>query len=1485
MSYNRRATDDLDEELELGELGVAEYVVCLLAFDTYLRYLGEISAPFDDVARRGLVVLKAAERLHQETIFNELNKDLPSDNHRKMLSKAFRYLPTPDGLTQRSFQLRTTLSRGGASTMRAVFQTNRALLAVREAINASMSDDGDAALDKFAAIPITKNPKMRDWIDLAAKTAGSGSYQNAVAVSSQDTSDDASKILDARIQQQGTSATSIRGAEEDAKSKDDLTRVEVDATEAARKAMEVSGQADIPPARSEVVGIATAVAIAAASDPLKDANIPEPLRKLDPEQRAAAITDGRVLVAAGAGAGKSTTLVARIKYLVENKKVNPSRVLACSFNAKAADELKENIAKALGYEVQSTTGVHVGTMHSLFYKFIVGDRQMPGFGTPEEQAMLRAPRLIAPPKKGVNTISPATLSIAIRNTWKSCDPKVLAAHMGVPEDWFEGDPPKAKKVGLVINGWQGNDVPLAQAREEGKTSKALAKAALWYEMYLGIKGDIPGWRPPCGPSKAIDNFNDRHRKGSERLGDLDDMLKIFRDILRRDPKARKTIQGSIDHILVDEAQDLNLVQHQIFEMMSEHVSEDSKDKSLWMVGDDKQCCHEDTPVATHQGVRRLGDIQAGDKVLAYRNGEIKEQPVRHVMPSTWGWGYKVVTESGKTLTMSPNHKIWATDPVLEGEQHLVYLMFRRDKGYRVGVTNCNSYDRAGFSYGQRPQAEKAERLWVLGVSSTREGAHVEEACYSLRYQIPTHLFHTDWKCRAAMNTDKIDAVFTEFGRNGDRLLEALGLSFDYPNWMCRNSETNVARTIQLLGHGPKGTQVSLEWGSHETDLHDLTDAKILAGGQRRLRKWFLNYREGLAYAELLANKTGLNLSQRLSVEDQSLRKVTAASLVPGMSVAVRDGEHVTLEGILLKEKAEGRFLDLDVEDASNFFGGDILSSNSIYQFRGAKPELFVDLDGKAGWKTRMIQTNYRCEPEIVEAANRLAAFNEDQIPMEARANPQKGRGAASIVVEIPTDNAAGAIATIGRIRKDMDVDGAQPEDYAVLARTNAELNDFETACIINEIPYVRRGGKGFLESPESKAVLGYIDLAAGYDYEKKKSSLIAVLMKPDRGTFLRAEDIEKAVDEAIDDVARSERVDKKFVDPAILLDSRYVRILADRLKQPWRLKMMASSKDARTGEWMYGKRVDELADNLRGLRANIDDLRRTIEVKNPSTDELLNYTLDNMTSVVSGYDKATKRPFTTTATLREQITNDTAIFSDDDGDDDEDETTPKGEVGEEGQMVLEEKKKEQKGLGAVQFLFALAEPNPNDQKHNTDPSTAQGFVRKIARYSDLADTLRIDPVKFAKAQEKIADPGQRKSKPPAINLSTVHSVKGAEWPNVTVLMPKGVFPPERKPDPDEPPPSEEYLKASMKAERNLAYVALTRAAKNLEILGGKKGLSRFVHEAGLRPGQNVEKRGPEGEPEVRTASTDAADAFYVAETLAMYGDEIPPVYSYHRSVS
>lgn len=94
-------------------------------------------------------------------------------------------------------------------------------------------------------------------------------------------------------------------------------------------------------------------------------------------------------------------------------------------------------------------------------------------------------------------------------------------------------------------------------------------------------------------------------------------------------------------------------------------------------------------------------------------------------------------------------------------------------------------------------------------------------------------------------------------------------------------------------------------------------------------------------------------------------------------------------------------------------------------------------------------------------------------------------------------------------------------------------------------------------------------------------------------------------------------------------------------------------------------------------------------------------------------------------------------------------------------------------------------------------------------------------------------------------LSTVHSVKGLEWDNVTVLMPKGRFPLERKPKPGDPPSDPVEVERELIAERNLAYVALTRAAKNLEIHAirdPKTGdVSPFVIETGLHPGENVPK--------------------------------------------
>jgi len=65
---------------------------------------------------------------------------------------------------------------------------------------------------------------------------------------------------------------------------------------------------------------------------------------LDKEQRRAILSDeDYCLLVAGAGAGKTTTVAAKVKYLVEKKKVNPQDIIVISYTNKAIDELKERI--------------------------------------------------------------------------------------------------------------------------------------------------------------------------------------------------------------------------------------------------------------------------------------------------------------------------------------------------------------------------------------------------------------------------------------------------------------------------------------------------------------------------------------------------------------------------------------------------------------------------------------------------------------------------------------------------------------------------------------------------------------------------------------------------------------------------------------------------------------------------------------------------------------------------------------------------------------------------------------------------------------------------------------------------------------------------------------------------------------------------------------------------------------------------------------
>ncbi len=82
----------------------------------------------------------------------------------------------------------------------------------------------------------------------------------------------------------------------------------------------------------------------------------DPKIKLDAEQRRVVLSDeDYTLVIAGAGAGKTTTVSAKVKYLVDKKGISPDQILVISFTNKAVGELRDKINKDLGIPCPVTT--------------------------------------------------------------------------------------------------------------------------------------------------------------------------------------------------------------------------------------------------------------------------------------------------------------------------------------------------------------------------------------------------------------------------------------------------------------------------------------------------------------------------------------------------------------------------------------------------------------------------------------------------------------------------------------------------------------------------------------------------------------------------------------------------------------------------------------------------------------------------------------------------------------------------------------------------------------------------------------------------------------------------------------------------------------------------------------------------------------------------------------------------------------------------
>ena len=101
------------------------------------------------------------------------------------------------------------------------------------------------------------------------------------------------------------------------------------------------------------------------------------IEKLNDRQREAVENlDGPMLVLAGAGSGKTRVLTTKVAYLLEEKDISPSNILAITFTNKAAKEMKERIFSLIG---RQGFLVQISTFHSFGLKLLKENYDLLGY--------------------------------------------------------------------------------------------------------------------------------------------------------------------------------------------------------------------------------------------------------------------------------------------------------------------------------------------------------------------------------------------------------------------------------------------------------------------------------------------------------------------------------------------------------------------------------------------------------------------------------------------------------------------------------------------------------------------------------------------------------------------------------------------------------------------------------------------------------------------------------------------------------------------------------------------------------------------------------------------------------------------------------------------------------------------------------------------------------------------------------------------------
>ena len=252
------------------------------------------------------------------------------------------------------------------------------------------------------------------------------------------------------------------------------------------------------------------------------------LSGLNPEQAAAAAHgDGPLLIIAGAGTGKTRTLVYRVAHLIE-RGVRPERILLLTFTRRAAQEMLSRAERLVG----SASGrVHGGTFHA------TGHRLLRAYG---ESA-------------------------------------------GLPRDFSIMDQGDSEDLMGLVRSQRGVGASAQKRFPKKETLHYLYSRHVNTERPLEtILGDeYPQF---AEYSVEITRICAEYvsRKTERNLVDYDDLLLFWALMLEHSEPLAARIAGLYDHILVDEYQDTNLLQARVLRGMCR------THRNITVVGDDAQ---------------------------------------------------------------------------------------------------------------------------------------------------------------------------------------------------------------------------------------------------------------------------------------------------------------------------------------------------------------------------------------------------------------------------------------------------------------------------------------------------------------------------------------------------------------------------------------------------------------------------------------------------------------------------------------------------------------------------------------------------------------------------------------------------------------------------------------------------------------------------------------------------------------------------------